>query len=110
MMVIPSEHMKEAEDMKHTMARFARFLNIPEDGPRVHNDLINKASPASKGGNVHENGRSYVATVPDELNARLYRVFCPKNQELAQLLLDKSLIDSVNEIPWLAEALKRDVC
>jgi len=110
MLVVPSEHMKEAADMKNTMLRFARFLNLPEAGPKVHHDLIFKASPASKDGHVHENGRAYVATVPDDLAARLYKVFCPKNQELAQLLLDKKLIGSVSEIPWLATALKRDVC
>jgi len=38
------------------------------------------------------------------------QVFCPKNQELAQLLLDKNLITQVDDIPWLATALKRDVC
>jgi hypothetical protein len=37
-------------------------------------------------------------------------VFCPKNQELVQLLLDKKLIAQVDDIPWLATALKRDVC
>ena len=41
---------------------------------------------------------------------KLNKVFCPKNQELAQLLLDRKLAPSVGAIPWLATALKRDLC
>ena len=96
--------------MKATMSRFASLLGLPDTGPSVHHDLIFKASPASKDGHVHENGRSYIASAPAELSNRMYKVFCPKNQELAQLLLDKKLIASVGEMPWLATALKRDVC
>lgn len=59
---------------------------------------------------VHENGRTYIAEAPPELTQRLNKIFCPKNEELAQLLLDKKLIKKVDEFPWLATALKRDVC
>mmetsp|Transcript_18114 Transcript_18114/g.50899 ORF Transcript_18114/g.50899 Transcript_18114/m.50899 type:complete len:190 (+) Transcript_18114:2384-2953(+) len=87
---------------------------IAFSGPRVHHDLIFKSSPAAKGvgsdGHVHENGRTYIAESPAELSETLHKVFCPKNQELAQLLLDKNLITQVDDIPWLATALKRDVC
>ncbi len=76
----------------------------------MHPEIISQASPASKDGHVHENGRSYIGAAPAELAERLQKVFCPKNQELAQLLLDKKLIRAVEEIPWLAVALKRDVC
>jgi hypothetical protein len=110
LLVIPSEALKEAGTMKSTMTRFASFLGLPQSGPKVHHELISQASPASKDGHVHENGRSYIGAAPAELAERLQKVFCPKNQELAQLLLDKKLIQNVNEIPWLAVALRRDVC
>jgi len=114
MLIIPSEKMKVPQDMKDSMARFAQFLGLPDSGPRVHHDLIFKSSPAAKGvgsdGHVHENGRTYIAESPAELSETLHKVFCPKNQELAQLLLDKNLITQVDDIPWLATALKRDVC
>jgi hypothetical protein len=45
-----------------------------------------------------------------DLAAATVQVFCPKNQELAQLLLDRKLTPSVSAIPWLATALKRDLC
>ena len=110
MLIIASEHMKQAAMMQNTMMRFARFLGLPDSGPRVHHEFVFKASPASKDGLVHENGRTYIAKAPRELAARLYKAFCPKNQELAQLLLDMKLISSVGAIPWLAAALNRDVC
>ena len=71
---------------------------------------MNQSSPASTDGHVHENGRSYIAEAPQELADRLHTVFCPKNQVLAQLLLDKKLIKKVDDFPWLATALKRDLC
>ena len=49
-------------------------------------------------------------TCPRQVSERLYKVLCPKNQELAQLLLDKKLMRKVEDFPWLATALKRDVC
>eukprot|EP00908_Phaeocystis_cordata_P004612 Transcript_1501.p1 GENE.Transcript_1501~~Transcript_1501.p1 ORF type:complete len:653 (+),score=175.84 Transcript_1501:949-2907(+) len=109
-LVIASEHLKEAKDMKAVMQRFANFLDIPADGPKVHHELIFKASPASHDGSVHENGRAYIGEAPADLGDKLNKVFCPKNQELAQLLLDKKLTTSVGAIPWLATALKRDLC
>jgi len=110
MLIVPSEALKEGDSFKKTMERFAALVGLPRVGPQVDNRLIYKASPASADGKVHENGRSYVAEAPPELTTRLNKVFCPKNQELAQLLLDKKLIQTVNEFPWLATALKRDVC
>ena len=92
------------------MEHFASLLGLPRAGPEVHNELIFKASPASTGGNVHENGRAYVGEIPPDVSERLNKVLCPKNQELAQLLLDKKLMKRVEEFPWLATALKRDVC
>ena len=92
------------------MEHFASLLGLPRAGPEVHNELIFKASPASNDESVHENGRSYIGEVPPEATERLHKVICPKNQELAQLLLDKRLIRKVDEFPWLAIALKRDVC
>ena len=76
----------------------------------MHHELIFKSSPASQDGNVHENGRAYIGEAPADLADKLNKVFCPKNQELAQLLLDKKLTPSVGAIPWLATALKRDLC
>ena len=76
----------------------------------MHHDLIFKASPASKDGSVHENGRSYIGEAPADLGDKLNKIFCPKNQELAQLLLDKQLIPAVSAMPWLAKALQRDTC
>ena len=110
MLVLASEHMKDAKDMKQVMMRFSKFMEIPADGEKVHHDLIFKASPASKDGSVHENGRSYIGEAPADLGDKLNKIFCPKNQELAQLLLDKKLAPSVDAIPWLATALKRDLC
>ena len=75
-----------------------------------HNDLFFKPSSASTDGKVHENGRTYIGEITPDLTDRLNKVFCPKNQELAQLLLDKKLIAKVDEFPWLATALKRDLC
>ena len=51
-----------------------------------------------------------MAEAPPDLTERLNKIFCPKNQELAQLLLDKKMVKSVDDFPWLATALKRDVC
>jgi len=110
MLVVPSESLKEAKTFQNVMERFASLLGLPRGGPQVNNELIWKASPASTDGHVHENGRSYIAEAPPDLTARLNKVFCPKNQELAQLLLDKKLMRKVEEFPWLATALKRDVC
>ena len=109
-MVVASEHLKEAKDMKAVMLRFANFLQIPGEGKKVHHELIFKASPASQDGSVHENGRAYIGEAPADLADKLNKVFCPKNQELAQLLLDRKLAPSVGAIPWLATALKRDLC
>jgi len=110
MLVVPSESLKEAGSFKTVMERFASLLTLPKAGAEVHNELIFKASPASTDGNVHENGRSYVGEVPSDVGERLNKVLCPKNQELAQLLLDKKLMKRVDDFPWLATALKRDVC
>ena len=110
MLVVPSEALKEATSFSHVMERFAALLGLPRAGPEVNSKLIFKASPASKTENVHENGRTYIAEAPPELTERLNKVLCPKNQELAQLLLDKKLMKKVDEFPWLATALKRDVC
>jgi len=110
LLVIPSEALKEPKTFKHVMDRFASLIGVPANGPDVQNDLIFKSSPASTDGHVHENGRSYIAESPAELTEKLHKVFCPKNQELAQLLLDKKLIGKVDEFPWLATALKRDLC
>ena len=41
---------------------------------------------------------------------KLRKIFCPKNQELAQFLLDRGLIKLVTDMPWLATATKRDLC
>ena len=109
-MVVASEHLKEAKDMKAVMLRFANFLQIPGEGKKVHHELIFKASPASQDGSVHENGRAYIGEAPADLGDKLNKIFCPKNQELAQLLLDRKLAPSVGAIPWLATALKRDLC
>ena len=110
MLVVPSESLKEAHSFKTVMERFATLLGLPRAGPEVHAELIFKASPASKDGSVHENGRAYIGEVPPDVSERLNKVLCPKNQELAQLLLDKKLMRRVEEFPWLATALKRDVC
>mmetsp|Transcript_25146 Transcript_25146/g.81887 ORF Transcript_25146/g.81887 Transcript_25146/m.81887 type:complete len:839 (+) Transcript_25146:3-2519(+) len=114
LLVIPSERLKEAGDMKDTMGRFARFMGLSDSGAEVHNDLIFKSSPAAKGvgsdGHVHENGRTYIAEAPADLAEKIHKILCPKNQELAQLLLDKKLIAEVGDMPWLATALKRDIC
>ena len=110
MLIVPSEALKEAESFKKVMGHFAGLLGLPRAGPQVNNELIDKASPASADGKVHENGRSYVGEAPADLTIRLNKIFCPKNQELAQLLLDKKMIGKVDEFPWLATALKRDVC
>lgn len=110
MLILASEQLKEAKDLKAVMQRFATWLELPTDGEKVHHDLIFKASPASKDGSVHENGRAYIGEAPAELGEKLNKIFCPKNQELAQLLLDKKLIASVDAIPWLAKALQRDLC
>ena len=58
MLVVPSEKLKEASSFKTVMERFAGLLSLPRAGPEVHNELIFKASPASTGGNVHENAGS----------------------------------------------------
>jgi len=110
MLVLPSEALKESGSFQKTMERFAALVGLPRGGPQVDNNLIYKASPASADGKVHENGRAYVAGASPELTVRLNKIFCPKNQELAQLLLDKKLMSKVDEFPWLATALKRDVC
>ena len=110
MLVVPSEALKEASSFAKVMGRFASLVGIPQAGAEVHADIIYKASPASTDGHVHENGRAYIAEAPPELTERLQSVFCPKNQELAQLLLDKKMIQKVDEFPWLDTALKRDVC
>jgi len=110
MLVVPSEKLKDAKSFATVMERFAALVGLPRAGPKVNNDLIFKASPASTDGSVHENGRTYIAEAPPELTTRLNKVFCPKNQELAQLLLDKKLMKKVDDFPWLAAALKRDVC
>lgn len=110
MLVVPSEALKEAQSFANVMQRFASLLGLPRAGPEVNNKLIFKASPASTDGHVHENGRTYIAEAPPDLTERLNKVLCPKNQELAQLLLDKKLMRKVDEFPWLATALKRDVC
>ena len=110
MLIVPSESLKEAPTFKQVMERFAVLVGLPRAGPQVNNQLIFKASPASKDGKVHENGRTYVADVTPEIAERLNKILCPKNQELAQLLLDKKLMSKVEEFPWLATALKRDVC
>ena len=72
--------------------------------------MATHCTPASTDGSVHENGRSYIGEIPPDVSERLNKVLCPKNQELAQLLLDKKLMRRVEEFPWLATALKRDVC
>ena len=108
--MVPSESLKEAPSFSNVMQRFARLLGLPRAGPEVNNKLIFKSSPASTDGHVHENGRTYIAEAPPDLTERLNKVLCPKNQELAQLLLDKGLMRKVDEFPWLATALKRDVC
>ena len=110
MLIVPSEALKEANSFKSVMERFASLLDLPRAGPAVKNELIFKASPASTDGHVHENGRTYIAEAPPDLTERLNKVLCPKNQELAQLLLDKKLIRRVEDFGWLATALKRDVC
>jgi len=110
MLVIPSEHLKEPKTFKAVMDRFAKLVGVPSSGPDVKNDLIFQSSPASTDGHVHENGRSYIASAPPDLTERLHKIFCPKNQVLAQLLLDKKLINRVEDFPWLATALKRDLC
>jgi len=110
MLVVPSDALKEPATFKTVMDRFARLVDIPQAGPLVNNDLIFKSSTASTDGHVHENGRSYIAESPPDLTEKLHKVFCPKNQELAQLLLDKKLITKVEEFPWLNTALKRDLC
>ena len=110
LLVIPSEHLKDPNDMKRVMQSFARFVGLPEEGPKVHHDIIFKASPASKDGAVHENGRTYIGEAPPDLIEKLRKIFCPKNQELAQFLLDRGLIKLVTDMPWLATATKRDLC
>lgn len=110
MRVFASEHLKNPATMKLAMQAFAKLLGLPADGSQVHHELIFKASPASTDGTVHENGRVYISESPADLSEQLHKVFCPKNQELAQLLLDKRLIKAVDEIPWLAAALQRDLC
>jgi len=110
MLIVPSEALKEAPSFSRVMERFAALLGLPRAGPEVNNQLIFKASPASTDGHVHENGRTYIAEAPPDLTERLNKALCPKNQELAQLLLDKKLMKKVDEFPWLATALKRDVC
>lgn len=110
MLVVPSEQLKEPESFKRVMDRFAGLLGVPRAGPHVHPELIFKASPASTDGHVQENSRAYIGQAPPELTARLNKAFCPKNQELAQLLLDNKLVKRVEEFGWLATALKRDLC
>lgn len=65
--VVPSETLKQASSFKIVMEHFAALLNLPRAGPEVHNDLIFKASPASKDGSVHENGRSYIGEIPPDV-------------------------------------------
>ena len=110
LLVIPSEHLKDPNDMKRVMQSFARFVGLPEEGPKVHHDIIFKASPASKDGAVHENGRTNIGEAPPDLIEKLRKIFCPKNHELAQFLLDRGLIKLVTDMPWLATATKRDLC
>jgi hypothetical protein len=110
MLIVPSEALKEANSFKATMERFAALLGLPRAGPQVNNGLIFQGSTAATDGKVHENGRTYIAEAPPDLTERLNKIFCPKNQELAQLLLDKKLIRKVDDFPWLATALKRDTC
>ena len=110
MLVVPSEDLKEPKTFQRVMNRFAVLLGLPVAGPLVHNGLLSKPSTASNDGGVHENARSYIGEIPADLADRLHKVFCPKNQELAQLLLDKKLIKKVEHFGWLATALKRDLC
>ena len=63
MLIVPSESLKEAHSFKTVMERFATLLGLPRAGPEVHTELIFKASPASKDGSVHENGRAYIGEV-----------------------------------------------
>ena len=110
MLIVPSESLKAARTFKTVMERFGTLVGLPVTGPEVRNDLIFKASPASSDGGVHENGRSYIGEITPDLTEKLNKVLCPKNQELAQMLLDKKLIKKVDDFPWLATALQRDVC
>ena len=110
MLVVPSEALKEVKSFQSVMERFASLVGLPHTGPTVNSQLMTRASSASTDGKVHENGRAYVAEAPPDLTERLNKIFCPKNQELAQLLLDKKMVKSVDDFPWLATALKRDVC
>jgi len=108
MLVVPSEHLKEPKTFKTVMDRFAKLIDVPSSGPSVKNELIFQSSPASTDGHVHENGRTYIAEAPPELAQKLHKVFCPKNQVLMQLMLDKKLISKVGDFPWLDTTLKRD--
>ena len=73
-MVVASEHLKEAKDMKAVMQRFATFVEIPGEGKKVHHELIFKSSPASQDGSVHENGRAYIGEAPADLADKLNKV------------------------------------
>lgn len=110
LLVLPSEDLKAATTFKRAMERFAVLLGLPRAGPEVHAELITKASPASTDGGVHENGRAYVGKITSALKERLNGVLCPKNKELSNLMLERKLMRRLDDFPWLATALKRDVC
>ena len=109
-LVIPSEALKTATTFKQVMGKFAALLDLPQAGPEVHPELITQASPGSTSGGVRENGRTYIGGISTRLKDRLNRVFCPKNQELAQLFLEKRLVRRIDDVPWLSTALKKEDC
>ena len=66
--------------------------------------MLFSASPASTNGSPHENGRTYVATAPPDLIARLKDWLCPKNRRLGELLVRQRLVESLVDFPWLQQA------
>ena len=60
------------------MGRLARFLNLPDSGSVVKDDVLFSASPASTEATPHENGRVYIAGAPDDVNASVRAWLCPR--------------------------------
>ena len=108
LLVLASESLFTRQGLEAGMARLARFVGLPAEGPQVVPSVLTSASPASTGASPHENGRDYVisaAELPADFTAPIRRWLCPYNERLKDLLLSSGLVQADAEMPWLAEAL-----
>ena len=119
LLVLPSEALFDDHMRLAAMKAFATFLGLAPDGPGVNPKVLSAPSPAATDGSPHENGRDYVVvSAPDDIAASLRQWLCPRNQQLAKLLIRHQLTPSAETLglerssagytmPWLSDALSQ---